>query len=378
MIKLHGIENKIKTSKLVNFDLSENQELFKSTAERFLQSVDVAERIKQRKTEFGYDKSRWSSLAELGLLAIAADEKNGGMSGSMSDLSTIAQTFGRQNSVDPWLENGALPTLIANKANASEILEHILDGSKISALAFAEPKGRYELTPQSTTATQKGDSYIISGEKQFVLGGKVSDLLFVTAKTDDEFGIFAIPKDTKGIISRYYRIADGSQAAVVEFQSVSVPASAKLNLSFFDFENIIAEVSALACAEMVGLSQLVFHDTVEFVKERKQFGVSIGSFQAIQHNLAECFADLEQIRSTLLRILLVPAANDDDKRAKIYGAKAFISKRAQHIAQRAVQYHGAMGITEEVAIGHALKRILLLARLFGDTSTCLDAFTKAA
>jgi len=362
----------------VNFDLSENQELFKSTAERFLQSVDVTERIKQRHSELGYDKSRWNSLAELGLLAIAADEQYGGMSGSMSDLATIAQTFGRQNAIDPWLENGALPTLIAGKSGVTEILEPLLDGSKIAAVALAEPKGRYELTPKFTTAVKKGDSYEITGEKHFVLGGKIADLLLVTANTDGKFGIFAIPKTTKGVIPRYYRIADGSQAAVIEFQSASIPTKAKLNLSFSDFENIVADTSLLACAEMVGLSQLVFHDTIEFVKERKQFGVSIGSFQAIQHNLADCFAELEQIRSTLLRVLLVPATNDNDRRAKIYGAKAFISTRAQHIAQRAVQYHGAMGITEEVAIGHALKRILLLARLFGDTSTCLKAFTKAA
>jgi len=219
---------------------------------------------------------------------------------------------------------------------------------------------------------------LLRSSQQLVLGGKIADLLLVTANTDGKFGIFAIPKTTKGVIPRYYRIADGSQAAVIEFQSASIPTKAKLNLSFSDFENIVADTSLLACAEMVGLSQLVFHDTIEFVKERKQFGVSIGSFQAIQHNLADCFAELEQIRSTLLRVLLVPATNDNDRRAKIYGAKAFISTRAQHIAQRAVQYHGAMGITEEVAIGHALKRILLLARLFGDTSTCLKAFTKAA
>ena len=362
----------------MNFDLSENQELFKSTAERFLQSVDVAERIEQRNTNLGYDTSRWTALAELGLLAIAADEQYGGMAGSMSDLVTIAQTFGRQNAIDPWLENGIMPTFIAGKAGATEILERLLDGSKIAALAFAEPNGRYELAPKSTTAAAKDSNYVISGEKQFVLGGKISDLLFVTANIDGAFGIFAIPKDSEGVTTRYYRIADGSQAAVVEFQSVSVPASAKLNLSFDDFENIIADLSLLASAELVGLSQMLFHDTIEFVKERKQFGVSIGSFQAIQHNLAECFAELEQIRSTLLRVLLVPAENDNDRRAKIYGAKAFISSRAQHIAQRAVQYHGAMGITEEVAIGHALKRVLLLARLFGDKSTCLKAFLEAA
>lgn len=362
----------------MNFDLSENQELFKSTAERFLKSVDVADRINQRKTDLGYDTSRWSTLTELGLLAIAADEKYGGMSGSMCDLATIAETFGRQNAIDPWLENGALPIVIAGKSRAVDIVEKLLDGSEIAAVAFAEPNGRYNLQPETTTASKEGGLYIISGEKHFVLGGKISDLLFVTAKTEDGFGVFAVSKDLKGVIPRYYRIADGSQAAVIEFQSVTVPADAKLSLSFSDFENIIADTSLLACAEMVGLSQQLFDDTLAFVRERKQFGVSIGSFQAIQHDLADCFAELEQIRSTLLRVLLVPTANDSDRRAKIFGAKAFISERAQHIAQRAVQYHGAMGITEEVAIGHALKRILLLARLFGDKSTCLKAFIKAA
>ena len=188
----------------MNFDLSENQELFKSTAERFLQTVDVADRIRQRKTELGYDTSRWSALAELGLLAIAADEQHGGMSGTISDLATIAQTFGRQNAIDPWLENGALPTLIAGKSGAANILDALLDGSKIAAVAFAEPKGRYELAPKFTTAVRKGDSYEISGAKEFVLGGRIADLLFVTAKTDEEFGIFAIPMDAERVIPRYY------------------------------------------------------------------------------------------------------------------------------------------------------------------------------
>ena len=110
---------------------------------------------------------------------------------------------------------------------------------------------------------------------------------------------------SEGVIPRYYRIADGSQAAVIEFQSVSVPASAKLNLSFADFENIIADASLLASAEMVGLSQLLFDDTIAFVKERKQFGVSIGSFQAIQHNLADCFAAVSYTHLTLPTIYSV-------------------------------------------------------------------------
>ena len=173
-------------------------------------------------------------------------------------------------------------------------------------------------------------------------------------------------------------MVDGSKAVETQFAKVELPEDARLNLSFDAFKAVVSDINLLACAEMMGLSQLLLDDTVEYVKQREQFGVSIGSFQVIQHALVDCYAELEQIRSMLLRTLLDPSENKAERQANISGAKAFISERADFIGRNAVQYFGAMGITEDVPVGSALKRIMLLSRLFGDPANCLDEYSEVA
>ena len=137
----------------MNFDLSETQELFRSTTERFTQKIDVAAREKIRSGNTHYDQARWSELCELGLLAVGATEDQGGLDGSLTDLSIIAETIGNNNALDPWLENGLFPISLLSKANDSDLLPLLLDGSKIAAVAFIEPGSRYDLTPRITQAT---------------------------------------------------------------------------------------------------------------------------------------------------------------------------------------------------------------------------------
>jgi alkylation response protein AidB-like acyl-CoA dehydrogenase len=165
---------------------------------------------------------------------------------------------------------------------------------------------------------------------------------------------------------------------MVKFDQLQVPADAMLNLSYEQFQTAIAEIAVLCCAEMVGLSQLLLDDTVDYVKQREQFGVPIGSFQAIQHGLVDCYSGLEQMRSLLYRTLILETDSDSEWRGNVMGAKAFIAEGADLIARKAVQYHGAMGITDEVSIGHAMKRIIILARLFGDASNNLNQYLDIA
>lgn len=364
----------------MNFDLSETQELFQSTAERFARDIDVAAREKIRSDSKGYDKARWVELAELGLLSIAAKEELGGLDGSLNDLSVIAETLGANNALDPWLENGALPILLLSRADKGELLEPLLNGSKIAALAFSEPNTRYNLTPRNTHASEKVNNagFTLSGEKQLVMGGGLADYLLVSADYDGVFSLFYLPTDSPGVTSRAYRLADGSQATAVTFEQVDVPLDAKLNLDFAQFQQIIAEICVLCSAEMLGLSQLLLDDTIAYVKQREQFGVSIGSFQSIQHGLVDCYSELEQMRSMLYRTLLLEQDSIDDWRANVMGAKSFVAEGANFIARTAVQYHGAMGITDEVNIGHAMKRIIILARLFGDASDNLKQYLEVA
>lgn len=362
----------------MNFDLSETQELFRSTVERFTRNVDVAERDKIRAHVGAYDKSRWSEIAELGLLAIAANNSQGGLDGSLTDLSTIAESLGANNAPDPWLENGALPIRLMSRANDTKILASLLDGSKIAALAFAEEKSRYNLFPKQLQASTTGanNSTVLTGQKRFVLGGALADYILVTANENDKFGLYCVPSDSHGLTNQPYALADGSLATLVSMNEVE--AGPKLEINFQEFRKIIAETSVLCCSEMVGLGQLLLNDTLEYVKNREQFGVSIGSFQAIQHGLVDCFSELEQMRSMLYRTLLVEGDSQDDWFADVMGAKSFISEGATFIAGRAVQYHGAMGITDEVGVGHCMKRILMLSRLFGNASANLNSYLEVA
>ena len=363
----------------MNFDLSETQELFQSTAERFARKVDVAAREKIRALPGGYNQARWGELAELGLLVIAASEEQGGLGGGLDDLSIIAETLGANNAIDPWLENGTLPIRLLSVANRADALESLLDGSHIAALAFSEPNSRYDLLPKDTHASKsEDDNYTLNGEKLFVMGGAIADSLLVTAIEDGAFRLFYVPSNSEGITTLRYRLADGSQASAITFDQVRVPTAALLDLSFEQFQTVATEVAALCCAEMLGLSQLLLNDTIEYVKQREQFDVPISSFQVIQHGLVDCYSELEQMRSMVYRTLLLETDSADEWRANVMGAKSFITQGANLIARTAVQYHGAMGITDEVSIGHAMKRIMILSRLFGDASENLKQYVDAA
>lgn len=362
----------------MNFDLSEDQQLFRAAVERFLGPVDIAARRQVRAMPGAYDRNRWASMAELGFLALLAPEDQGGMDGSIIDLAVIAEAFGQGLAVDPWLDNAALPIRLLALAGVGEALEPFLEGSKIAAFAFAEDGERYSVNPVHSHAKTRGHGYVLSGEKTFVINGGLADAFIVTAQCDGQSELFLVPAASEGVHVRPYRIADGSEAAQVFLRNVALPAEARVAAGPDVMNRVIAEIRVLASAEMVGLSQRLLDDTVQYVKDRHQFGVAIGSFQANQHRLVDCYAALEQMRSMQLRTLLSAHNSAPGWEEAAAGAKAFISQNSAQIAKSAVQLHGGMGITDELAIGHAVKRVLLLGRLFGDAYTHLKIYAEAA
>jgi len=177
----------------VNFDLSEEQELFRSSVERFAAPIDVEARRKLRLSPIGYDRTRWQQLAELGLIALAASEEAGGMGGSAIDLALIADALGHANSPDPWLEHGVLPTLLLEHGGATEVLEPVLSGEQIASFAWAERAQRYSLSAQHMKAEVGGDSFVLNGEKTFVMGALLADMFIVTADLKDATTYRATP-----------------------------------------------------------------------------------------------------------------------------------------------------------------------------------------
>jgi alkylation response protein AidB-like acyl-CoA dehydrogenase len=355
--------------------------MFVTSVERFAAPVDVEARRRLRLSPTGYDRGRWQQLAEMGLIALAAGEDAGGMGGSAVDLAVVLESIGKANAPDPLLEHGVLPALLLERGGAGDVLakealEGVLAGETIATLAWTERGQRYSLKAKSMKAEASGGSFMLAGEKTMVMGALMADVFIVTADLGGETACFLVPKDAPGLEVRSYRLADGSIAG--ELKLTRTPAVTRLSLDAAVLDGVIADIRLLAAAEMVGLGQRLLDDTLAYVKEREQFGVTIGSFQALQHRLVDCYTREEQARSMLYRAALTDRADAAKWQRAAAGAKAFISENIDAIAREAVQMHGGMGITDELAIGHALKRVLLLARLFGDVDTVLAEYALAA
>ncbi|MFU7527221.1 acyl-CoA dehydrogenase family protein [Qipengyuania sp. ASV99] len=362
----------------MNFDLTEEQEMFRSSVERFAAPIDVEARRKLRLSPTGYDRDRWTRLAELGLIALAAPEDAGGMGGSVVDLALIAEAIGKANSPDPWLEHGVVPALMLSAGGAQDMLERVLAGEQLASLAWAERAQRYNLTAAHMKAEPSASGFTLSGEKTFVMGALLADMFIVTADLGGVTTCFNVPADAPGVDVRAYRLTDGSIAGEVRLTRVAVDTAARLDLDAAAITAIVAKARLMASAEMLGLGQRLLDDTLTYVKERQQFGVAIGSFQALQHRLVECYARIEQCRSMLYRAALTDQADNAAWLRAAAGAKAFIGENVDAVAREAVQMHGGMGITDELAIGHAMKRVMVLGKLFGDTDSALSEYSLAA
>ena len=353
----------------MNFDFDDDQQLTRDTIGRFLGPVDIAARHAMRKSAGGYARGRWQEVADLGLLALAAPEAMGGIGGTMVDLALVAEALGKGVAIDPWLENGVLPIRLAAAAGDGALVEDLLAGARFAAVAFAEPGRRYETDAVGTRA----EGGQIVGAKTFVLGAPIADTLLITLAGNQ---IAKVAADAAGVVRQDYPVVDGSNAATLDLHRV--PAEV-LDLPAAKFARAIGDIRLLAAAEMLGLAQTMFDDTLAYVGERQQLGAAIGSFQALQHRLVECYAALEQARSMVLRTAMLDPTTDDANWPRVAaGAKAFVGEAATKIGQEAVQMHGGMGQTDELAIGHALKRVMLLDKLFGDQDHCLRTFARAA
>jgi alkylation response protein AidB-like acyl-CoA dehydrogenase len=362
----------------MNFDLSEEQALFKDTAERFAGDLDSLARRRLRDRDGGYDLARWREAASLGLIALGADEAAGGLAGSPIDLATLAEALGKAIAPDPWLELGMMPTLLLSAAGRSDLVSGVIAGDSIVAAALAERQARFSLIPRQTRARAEGARHVLNGEKTFVLGGMLADRLIVSAELDGTCAFYLVPADRSGVARHPYRLVDGSHACEVRLIEVEVSAEERLEIDAVALTGVVADLRLLAAAEMLGLAQRLFDDTLDYVKQRHQFGVAIGTFQALQHRLVDCYGKLEQARSMLYRAALADRGDAAAWRKAAAGAKTFIGEIASHIAREAVQMHGGMGITEELAIGHGMKRVLLLGALFGDADATLVDYAVAA
>ena len=365
----------------MDFDLSEEQRLLKESVDGLLaDSYDFESRKKYAREAGGYSKAQWSKFAEQGLLGLPFSEEDGGFGSGAVETMIVMEAMGRALVLEPYLATVILGGgFLRHGASAEQKAAHlpgIIDGSKTLAFAQLEKNSRYDLADVSTTAKKKGNGWIIDGEKFVVLHGDTADTLVVTARTKggqrDKTGIgaFLVPSNAKGVTVKGYPTQDSLRAADITFTNVEVGAEAAIG----DPENalplverVVDDARIALCAEAVGAMEESLKTTMQYIKERKQFGVAIGTFQVLQHRGADMFVALEQARSMSYLATMAGGIDNAKERAlSVAAAKVQIGRSARYVGQQAIQLHGGVGMTMEFKIGHYFKRLTMIESLFGD------------
>jgi len=372
----------------MDFSLTEEQEMLADSIARFIETdYDFETRQRIAAGERGFSDEMWRTFAELGWTAVPFSEEDDGLDGGPVELMLMMQEFGRGLLVEPFLANivlagGALRRL-ASKDQKTKWMTPLIAGELHAGLAFAEPQARFELSDIATTAKEGGDGYILNGRKTLVLNGGAADLLIIPARTAgkqaDESGItlFAVPSNAAGLSRRAYPTVDGLQAAELDLEDVTVGLDnvlGSVDEGFDTLRNIVDEATLAVSAEAVGIMQAMHDKTVEYSKDRVQFGVPIGTFQALQHRMVETMMSCEQSRSLLYWCVMLNCSNDNDARKAISALKYQVGTAGVHVAREAVQIHGGMGVTWELDIAHYFKRISAIDLMFGNADYHLDRF----
>ena len=369
----------------MNLDFSEEQTLLSNLVERFtIDHYDLAKRAKYINSPEGFSLKNWKIMAETGILTVPFSEKYDGLGGNAEDIICVMQPLGKAVAVEPMLVSpilsGSLLEKVGTQALKDEWIPKIISGEAHIALAHSEAAARFDLSYVKTQFQTANGEAKLTGQKTFVLGAAAADVYIVTAvpqeppHTSDEISFFLVGKDASGLSSHQYRLIDGSIAC--ELTLNDTPAM-PMNGHFDDLISVINLTKIAACAEMVGLMELLLQDTLTHVKTREQFGRPLSKMQVIQHRLADAHVSLELCRSHLLR-MAASSETDADYSKMTAGSKAYISQAAVALAEDSIQLHGGMGTTDELIIGHAMKRIILLSNLFGDTDAEITRFSQPA
>lgn len=365
----------------MDFDLSEEQRLLKESVDGLLaDSYDFESRKKYAAEKGGYSKAQWNKFAEQGLLGLPFSEEDGGFGSGPVETMIVMEAMGRSLVLEPYLATvilgGGFLRHGGSSAQKQAHLPGIIDGSKTMAFAQLEKNSRYDLADVATTAKKKGDGWIIDGEKFVVLHGDTADMLVVNARTKGGqrdktgIGVFLVPANAKGVTVKGYPTQDSLRAADITLTNVEVGADAAIGdpeNALPLIERVVDDARIALCAEAVGAMEESLKTTMQYIKERKQFGVAIGTFQSLQHRGADMFVALEQARS--MSYLATMAGNIDDakERAKsVAAAKVQIGRSARYVGQQSIQLHGGVGMTMEFKIGHYFKRLTMIESLFGD------------
>ena len=361
----------------MDFTFSAEQELLRDGLSKFLAGrYDLETSRAAAKSGPGWQPDIWQSFAEeLGILGAALPEDAGGIGGGPVEVMLIAEALGHALVIEPYVDTAVVAAgllLRSGSAPAGPVLEEIASGTAVVALAAAEADSGDRWQDVQTTAARDGDEWVLRGDKIMVVNAPLATHLLVTARTPGGVSLFLVDvsESRDGLVMHSYRTVDDRRAADLELRDIRLPGDALLGAEGEAWPSIAQardEGAAAVCAEAVGNMRKVLADTVEYAKQRQQFGQPIGSFQALQHRMVDMHMELEQSVSAVYLAVLNLGADARTRARSVSAAKATIGRAARFIGQNAVQLHGGMGMTEELAIGHYFKRLTAVQYEYGST-----------
>ncbi len=365
----------------MDFELSSEQQMLRDSVSRLMKArYGFEARKTYQATPVGFSEALWREYADMGLLGAPFAEEDGGFGGGAIETMIVMEEFGKALALEPYLEtvvtSGALIKHSAPAEKRGELIGRIAAGDLRLSFAHAEKQAGFDLHDVGLSATKDGAAYVLDGQKGLVVNGDSADALIVSARIAggrrdrDGIGLFLVDAGSAGVSRRAYPTPDGRRAAEIEFSKVRVdpenvlgPPEGGLTI----IERAIDETIAALSAEAVGAMSEALAMTVEYLKTRKQFGVTIGSFQALQHRASDMVVALEQARSMMYLATMSAAEENASERAKaVSAAKVQIGRSAKFIGQQAVQMHGGIAMTYEYKAGHLFKRLTMIDAAYGD------------
>lgn len=365
----------------MDFTFTDEQQQFADALRRYLsEQYGFEARQAIVRSDTGMSDTQWQALAELGLTALPVPEAQGGLGGSAIDMLVVMQELGRALVVEPyWATAVGVEALRVAGSGAGEdaaLLEAVAQGNKRLAVAFHEPNARYDLFALDTRACAQDGAYRLTGTKSVVQSGAQADVWIVPARLDDgTVGLFVVERGAALAEVTDYRTIDGQRAATIRLNGTRARQLTGGARDAEALERIADYATVLLCAEAIGALDALNRATVEYTKTREQFGVPIARFQALQHRMVDMLIHAEQARSLTYLAAVRYASDDADTRRKaVSAAKARVGQAARFVGQQAVQLHGGMGVTNEVAAAHLFKRLAIIETTLGDTDHHLARF----
>ncbi len=372
----------------MHFELTEEQTLLENMVTAFVRDdYNWETREKIVKTEEGWKPENWYKFAELGLLSVPFSEDHGGLGGTAVDSMVVMEQFGKGLVVEPFMPSillsGNLISKLANESQANEIIPKIIEGESRYVFAYVEPQSRFDLSDVKTSATKDGDEYTLNGFKSVVFGASMATHIIIAARTsgdqrsEDGITLFLADIKSNGITLQTYPTIDEYRASEVVIENLKISSDmvlGEVDKAYPVVEEVIDLATIAACSEAVGVLQVLKDSTIDYCKQRKQFGQPISKNQAIQHKLVDMMIEYEQAKSILYAAVTADLSNADERKKAVSGAKARIGQSIKFVGESAIQLHGGMGMVDEYMISHYFKRATMLGVLFGNVDFHMKRF----